>query len=47
MDENKIENNLFIDLNKAYRYSYIIGEEEVGVENFQKIIEFITSKIKK
>ena len=40
-----IEKNLFLDLNVGNNSSYIIGEIEVGTENFNKIIEFVKSKI--
>lgn len=41
-----IDNNLFIDLNVGYHLSYIIGEKEVGAENFQNIIAFVKQKIR-
>ena len=42
-----IEKNLFIDLNVGYHLSYIVGEKEIGVDNFDKVTEFIKSKIEK
>jgi len=42
-----IEKNLFIDLNVGYHLSYIVGEKEIGVDNFEKVTEFIKSKIEK
>lgn len=41
-----INKNLFLDLNIGERASYILGETEVGIENFNKITEFVKGKIK-
>ncbi len=40
-----IENNLFLDINVGNNSSYIIGESEIGNENFLKLTEFIKNKI--
>ncbi|WP_299215725.1 hypothetical protein [uncultured Dokdonia sp.] len=40
-----IDKNLFIDLNNGNNSSYIIGETEIGTENFHKLIVFVTNKI--
>ncbi|TRZ42175.1 hypothetical protein [Robertkochia solimangrovi] len=40
-----VENNLFMDLNVGYHLSYILGEKEVGTEDFKKITEFVKNKI--
>ena len=41
-----IDKNLFIDLNIGNNSSYVIGETELGTENFDKVTEFIKSKIR-
>lgn len=40
-----IDKNLFLDLNVGNNSSYILGEIEIGTENFNKITEFVKSKI--
>lgn len=42
-----IEKNLFLDLNVSENSSYVLGEEEIGIESFQKITEFVNSIINK
>ena len=39
-----IEKNLFIDIN-SYNLSYVIGETELGNENFKRVTEFVKSKV--
>ena len=40
-----IDNNLFIDLDLENHSSYILGETEIGTENFHKLIDFVRNKI--
>ncbi|MUU79904.1 hypothetical protein [Winogradskyella endarachnes] len=42
-----IDKNLFIDLNVGNKSSYVIGETELGTENFNKVTEFVKTKVKK
>lgn len=42
-----IDKNLFLDLNVGNNSCYIIGEDEVGIEHFQNLIDFVKNKIKK
>ncbi|WP_299603202.1 hypothetical protein [uncultured Aquimarina sp.] len=42
-----IKNNLFLDMNSGNKASYIIGIEEVGIEDFEQIIEFVKIKVEK
>ncbi|KJD31053.1 hypothetical protein PK35_16830 [Tamlana nanhaiensis] len=42
-----IERNLFLDLNVGNNSSYVLGESEIGIENFQKITEFVKNKMDK
>ncbi|NUY82342.1 hypothetical protein HUK80_15665 [Flavobacterium sp. MAH-1] len=38
-----IDNNLFLDLNETS--SYILGKEEIGETEFQKLIQFVDQKL--
>ena len=40
-----IEKNLFMDLDVGNNSSYILGQNEVGEENFLKVTKFVESKI--
>jgi len=40
-----IEKNLFLDIDTKNNISYILGEIEVGTQEFQKIIELVKNKI--
>jgi hypothetical protein len=40
-----IDKNLFLDLDVGNNSSYIIGETEIGSENFNTLIEFVKIKI--
>jgi hypothetical protein len=40
-----VEGNLFLDLSEGYLFSYILNEKEVEKEVFEKIKEFVKSKI--
>ena len=40
-----IEKNLFLDLNIGNNSSYILGETEIGRENFLNVTEFVKNKI--
>lgn len=42
-----IQEHLFISLEVAPTSSYILGEKEVGIENFKEIVEFVKGKIDK
>lgn len=42
-----IDKNLFIDLNVGNNSSYVIGDSELGTENFNKVTEFVKAKVKK
>ncbi|CAM3508556.1 hypothetical protein FLGE108171_00830 [Flavobacterium gelidilacus] len=41
-----INKNLFVNLSKDRGLSYVLGEKEVGTNEFKKIIDFIDTKIK-
>jgi len=40
-----IQNNIFLDLNSGYVSSYILSQEEIGVENFKNVISFLERKL--
>ena len=40
-----IEKNLFLDLNIGNSSSYVLGETEIGNENFLNVTEFVKNKI--
>lgn len=40
-----IDKNLFIDLNVGNNSSFIIGETEIGSENFNTLLEFVKRKV--
>ena len=42
-----IEDNLFLDLINNHLLSYILGKEEIGEEQFQSLIGFIETKLKR
>lgn len=42
-----IEDNLFLDIMNNHLLSYILGKEEIGEEQFQSLITFIETKLKR
>ncbi|ULC58413.1 hypothetical protein MBM09_10815 [Flaviramulus sp. BrNp1-15] len=40
-----IDKNIFLDLNVGNNSSYVLGEIEIGTENFIKVTEFVKNKI--
>jgi hypothetical protein len=40
-----IESNLFLDINIGPSLSYVLAESEIGKEEFEKVTEFIKTKI--
>lgn len=41
-----INKNLFVNLNEELKLSYVLGEKEVGIDEFKKVIDFINTKVK-
>lgn len=44
--QREINGILFLDLKVGNNLSYIIGENEIGTENYKKTLEFVKSKVK-
>ena len=41
-----IENNIFLDLNTGYVSSYILSQDEIGIENYKNVISFLEIKFR-
>ncbi|AEE19617.1 hypothetical protein [Dokdonia sp. 4H-3-7-5] len=40
-----IENNLFLDIDVGTNLAFILGESEIGTDNFKKATEFVKEKV--
>jgi hypothetical protein len=40
-----IENNLFLDIDVGTNLAFILGESEIGTDNFKKATEFVKGKV--